>query len=72
MNRNASDADFILHQIKPYRPNDQVYFINEDGEREGPYLVESIAQQGKCTLVEQDGVTPVRSYAVSCKSLIPK
>jgi hypothetical protein len=44
-----------------FEVGDQVWLINQFGDREGPYLVSSPPEGGQCTLCELDWQTPVRN-----------
>lgn len=44
-----------------FEVGDQVWLINQFGDRDGPYVVSSLPEAGQCTLCELDWQTPVRN-----------
>lgn len=52
----GAELTWCFCQKPQYRPGDSVYYINEGtGAQEGPYVVASLPEAGKCKLIHPDG-----------------
>lgn len=54
-----------------FRVGDVVYYLNDYGEKEGPYMVATVSG-GKCTLCDLHGAPAKGSRPVSLSSLEPQ